>query len=240
MVACLAVTVMFGSGIWFLLGHPVFAITRVVILGRVHTPQGELELAVESFMHTSRLLIFRQSNRFLFDVRALEQAVQEQFHLARVVARQQTGTVELTMEERTSNLLWETDGQTYVVDLQGLVVREALPQDRGLTLPLFIDENDLAVTLGTQVMEPKEIENVFRFQKRIGEFGIDFTKTKVNRVAGKWMGIVTMEGYEIYLDASGDIDRQTSNLATLLGQQTVDRTTIEYIDLRFGDQVYYK
>jgi hypothetical protein len=51
---------------------------------------------------------------------------------------------------------------------------------------------------------------------------------------------VTEDGYGILFDALGDIDAQLQNLDVVLREQVEDRGSLEYIDLRFGDRVYFK
>ena len=51
---------------------------------------------------------------------------------------------------------------------------------------------------------------------------------------------MTQVGYSILFDLTGNIDEQFRNLMVVLQEQVEDPTRLEYIDLRFGDKVYFK
>ncbi len=217
-----------------------FGVESVSVVGLTHTPREDLETQVNEYLQSSVYLFFTRSNQFLFRNDILEQQLETHMNLARASIHQDGARVETTLEERTPNLLWPTKNRTYVVALDGIVVREATQADRSQALPLFVDQNDAAIEPGNVILTKEEIIRIFDFQKRIGELGIFFTQTNVNRVAGKSMNLVMQDGYEIYFDDTGDIPMQVSNLKTLLEQHVIDPSAIEYVDLRFGDQVFYK
>lgn len=222
------------------LSHPIFEIRDVRVVGAKNTLRDDIEFQINSYLRLRRMLFFRNSNQFLFNEKKLHNQLLNELSLASVDINELGTAIEITIQERTSNLLWMTGGHTYVVDLEGIVVRESIGSIPGDPLPLFVDQNDIEVNIGSVVLTRDEIYSIFDFHKRIGELGVEFTQTKINRVAGKWMSLVTSDGYEIYFDASGDIQQQISILKTLFDQRIIDPSVVEYVDLRFGEQVYYK
>lgn len=66
----------------------------------------------------------------------------------------------------------------------------------------------------------------------------DKTCSYVNAIRD--VGIKTQEGPEIYFDSGFDIDLQLSNLKKVLASKIDDISTIEYIDARFRDTVYFR
>ncbi|MEK7167221.1 MAG: hypothetical protein AAB732_02325 [Patescibacteria group bacterium] len=54
--------------------------------------------------------------------------------------------------------------------------------------------------------------------------------------------VVTQSGFEIYFDVfSSDLNQQINNLSKVLNQEIKDKiSSLEYIDLRFGNRIYYK
>lgn len=224
----------------FILSHPIFDIKEARITGLKNTPKEYLESQIISHLQSKQFIFFRNSNQFLFDSEKLKKQLLNEFSATSINIKKSGTTIDISIQERTSNLLWITGGHTYVVDLEGIIVREFSDSISNEPLPLFFDKNNIKVDVGSSVLTRDEINSIFDFHKRIGELGVVFTKTNVNRVAGKWMSLSTLDGYEIYFDATGDIQDQVSNLKTLIEQRLIDTTNIEYIDLRFGEQVYYK
>ncbi|OGL95169.1 hypothetical protein A2348_02500 [Candidatus Uhrbacteria bacterium RIFOXYB12_FULL_58_10] len=173
----------------------------------------------------------------------------------------------IDVKEKTSQLLWQVGGRVFLADIQGIVIRELTdveleewraadsPSPEPLSdgtiltptppnplkrLPLFVDVNATPIEIGNTVLSKEEVANLFVFHKRLEEMDIPFTQTNIDRLAGKWMAVRTEAGYDILFDAAGDVDAQMRNLVVLLRDTIKDQSTLEYIDLRFGDHVYYK
>ncbi len=227
-----------------LFSHRALAIQRVSIDGLNQIDRMAFETEVRAYLDQRALLFFHRSNQFLFSGADFQLALEGAFTFASISISQAGKELRITVKERTSNLLWETDKE-YVVDLQGVITRPLqrdVPSDAELAfrLPLFYDINQVAVLIGVPVLTPEEITQVFRFHEILLSQGIPYTQTRVNRLAGGWMSIVTQVGYEIYFDVTGDIEAQGESLKTVLATQVEDPEDLEYIDLRFGDHVYFK
>jgi hypothetical protein len=197
---------------------------------------------VRDALSQQAVLFFKRSNQFLFSPEKLKRALEEHFTFGSLSVAASGKGIELMLEERTSNLIWMAD-QAYVVDLQGIVVRRFVREtetELASRLPMFYDVNQVAVFIGSPVLTPFEIEQIFRFHEILAVQGIAFTQTNINRIVGGWMSIVTQQGYEIYFDANGDIEGQGEHLKTVLAEEIEDPDILEYIDLRFGDRVYFK
>ncbi|MEK7620120.1 MAG: hypothetical protein AAB413_02700 [Patescibacteria group bacterium] len=231
----------------FFFGHDWFEIQHVEVRGVEYIPTQELESAITVYADESALLFFHRSNRFLFSSDVLAQALEDQFALSSVSIGLREGTIFVELEERTSNLFWKTQDRLFVVDLEGIVVREITdPEDSMLQqpnlkkLPIFVDANDVEVHVGSPVLTPEEIESAFHFFTSLETAGIAYTYIELDRLAGKWVQLMTQVGYSILFDLTGNIDEQFRNLMVVLQEQVEDPTRLEYIDLRFGDKVYFK
>ena len=245
-VVALGILVIVLGTIVSVFAHPAFRIRRVEVLGIEYIQPAVLETVVAGYLDERALLFFKRSNRFLFSGSNLSRMLEEQFALAHILVGLQEGTVYVQLEERTSNLFWKTQGRLYVVDLEGVVVREVqdeqdtiLQQPNLKELPIFIDTNDVAVDVASLVLTPEEVKSAFTFFEHLTQAGIAYTHIELDRVAGKWVKLVTQQGYSILFDLTGDIDEQYKNLTVVL-QEVADTSTLEYIDLRFGDKVYYR
>ena len=70
------------------------------------------------------------------------------------------------------------------------------------------------------------------------EIGTDF----INIVSDKRVDVETLEGWDIYFNLKDKISSQVLNLGLVLKEKISSeaRRNLEYVDLRFGNQVYYK
>ncbi len=228
----------------FLFAHPALGIQEVVIHGLTHIDHKEFETEVLSYLDERALLFFHHRNQFLFSDKDLLSRLEQHFTFASLSVSQEGKKLYIAVEERSSNLIWVTD-QEYVVDVHGVVVRQLnreQTEDAKLAsqLPLFYDINQVPVSVGSVVLTEQEIVSVFAFHKILASQDIPFTQTRLNRLVGGWMSVVTQKGYEIYFDVTGDIETQGEALKTVLAEEIEDPADLEYIDLRFGDHVYFK
>ncbi|MBI4592353.1 hypothetical protein HY733_02810 [Candidatus Uhrbacteria bacterium] len=227
----------------FLFTNELFRITHVDVSGVESIDTSILETTITEYLHERAFLVFRRSNQFLFSSDDLSRSLEEQFALASNSMSLQGGTLFIHLEERSSNLFWKTSDRLYVVDLEGIVVREVThPEDPILQqeLPVFIDVNGLEVTIGSQVLTSTEVDAAFELFMHLNELEIAFQYLELDRLAGKWVKLVTDQGYSILLDLTGNINEQIQNLSIVLQEQVEDPSTLEYIDLRFGDKIYFK
>ncbi|NQV89934.1 hypothetical protein HQ487_00830 [Candidatus Uhrbacteria bacterium] len=238
--------VIFGCSSFFLM-HPWFRIEQVDVYGTEYLHRTDFEGDVTSYMNEHVGFFFKKSNQFLFSSESLSEELLKNFALASISIGVTEGHLSIRLEERTSNLLWKTQGKLYVVDLQGIVIREVINEEDEIftqtnvsELPIFIDKNDVRVEIGSVVLQKNEVDQAFIFLTYLQEAGIEYSYTEVDRVAGKWVKIVAKDDFGILIDLTGDIQSQYDNLALILTDQVKDTSTLEYIDLRFGDKVYYK
>lgn len=93
-----------------------------------------------------------------------------------------------------------------------------------------------------------ETDKSIRFEKII-QFIVDVSNNfdfKIDRVEiYQDKGVSTTRGttsekWQIYFDSSGDLETQTMNLFLILRETIIDRSELSYIDLRFGQKIFYK
>jgi hypothetical protein len=242
----------------FFFSHSFFKIAVVEINGVEYIDRTDLEEVVLSYVNESVYLFFDKSNQFLFSKDQMSELLTSEFALASVSVKHGAGRLKIEIEERTSNLVWVTNGSVYIADLSGVIVREldagtlewlrsgiipeGAPVDAAhlISLPLFTDKNSIDVTLGSVVFKEIEIENIIQFHEGLIERGIEFSGTDIDRLAGKWMRVGTVRGYGILFDAVGNIEEQLRNLDVVLHEKAERVDDLDYIDLRFGDRIYYK
>ncbi len=268
-----AVLITVSTVTWFFFGSRFFSIQTVAVSGTETISSEEMIARVWEELHRPHFLIFSSSNRFIYNADVLRSSLASKYFfesltIDRVCTWNGTGcALTIAAKEKTSQLLWKSDDQVYLVDLQGMVIRElqssemdawsapeppppeplpdgtipeALPPHPLKKLPVFIDENSATVTVGTSVLSLDEVSRAFQFFERLKGMGISYTSTRVDRLAGKWMSLRTTVGYDLLFDAAGDVQSQADALMVLLRDTVKDPSGLQYIDLRFGDHVYYK
>ena len=107
-------------------------------------------------------------------------------------------------------------------------------------LPLFSDINESPVTVGSPVLSSQEVTGMFQFRELIATVPLTIKQIDIDRLAGKWVRAQTTSGFDVLFDPVGDVSGQIERLKTVLTQTITDVEALQYIDVRFGDRVYYK
>lgn len=227
----------------YALAAPRFDIAQVAVEGCTSIDPERVRAAVDGALSQRVALFFRRRNAFLFDAVRAEEAIRSAFDLEELSVTQDGDRVLVRLREKTSRLLWRSGEGRYLVGADGTVIRalggdEAVPQAE--PLPAFLDVNRTEVAPGDAVMRPEEVAGAFAFQEALRAIGILFGVTRVDRLSGTWMSVATADGYDILFDPGADALNQADNVRVVLSTQVKDPTKLRYVDVRFGDHVYYK
>ncbi len=248
-VGCLAFLV---AGILFLLGSQRFVINNITISGLEHIDPVELEPIIADYLDDSALLFWSKSNMFLFKTDELSNAISTRFTFADVSVSSSGNDLHLAITERTANLLWVIGEAYFVADLEGVLVRQLSASEAEIVqssdsdgsligdLPIFTDKNEIDAQIGDFVLTDTEVKGVFLFHEHLELLNIDFTHTIFDRLAGKWVSVETRQGYSILFDPTASVEDQSVRLQSLISSLEKEVDELEYIDLRFGEHVYYK
>ncbi len=216
-----------------------FTIRNVDVQGTKYFSTKVFEDVLRRYFDKPFLLVFDHRNRFVYQEQDLQKQLRSTFAFESLTLRLEDQTLHIGVVEKDSIVIWQTATKQYVVDLEGTIVRDVATEDM-LDLPIFVDRNNTPVSIGARVMTKQEVENILLFHEQLTKQQIAIQNTQIDRVAGKWMGVETQQGYEILFDATGDIVAQAERLQIILRDKVPDVARLNYIDLRFGDHVYFQ
>ncbi len=233
----------------FLYSYSGFALKDVSITGLNPNAQSEFQKQSNEYLQSSHLFFFHSTNRFLFSEKKLQETLSKSFSFDSIHIRVSHNTIFVDVKERASQFTWKTGSDTFLVDLSGTLMQkiessqippQLVQPSKIQPLPVFIDRNNTVVNVGDHVLSSSEITNIFLFVHRLAEQSISTKEIQIDQLAGKWRGVLTNQGYTILFDPSTDVTTQAEKLKTLLQNTLKDTSHLQYIDLRFGDHVYYK
>jgi len=200
----------------------------------------QMEEEIRQYLSQSHVFFFHNTNRFLFSKKKLQDFLGQTFAFDQLTISLKKQTLSLTVKERTSDIVWKTDKELYLADLKGIITKKIDALDEKTPLPIMIDRNGKSIAIGEQILSETQIKNILSFHQLLFAQGISFTETQIDLQVGKWIGVLTTQGYTILFDPDGDLNAQSDRLSVLLKDTLKDLSKLQYIDLRFGDHVYYK
>ncbi|TSD03874.1 MAG: hypothetical protein Greene071421_533 [Parcubacteria group bacterium Greene0714_21] len=221
---------------------PMFQVQRVVSNGSI---RGEEIVAHVQKLVPSRVLFLETRSIFLFKRNQMEQLVLEQFPEVENVRvfREFPSTLALRIIERKEVAQWCTTNSCFALDNKGIIFK---PDDSGTLMKISSVNKPQDVALGERVLDTSLLAKLIDFQKRVEQ--IDLLKQANIRVLSS--GIVSnarvsfslSEGWKIFFNPEESLDWQITKLRLVLEKKipAEKRGSLEYIDVRFGNQAYLK
>lgn len=107
---------------------------------------------------------------------------------------------------------------------------------------VIYDLENKNVTIGEQILSKDQIQKIISIIEIFNKIvGVDILYFELNSSNIYDLVISTKEGWKVYMNITEDIDTQLDNLKLIFDEKfKQDRSSLEYIDLRFGEKVYYK
>jgi cell division septal protein FtsQ len=232
-------------------------INKVTVTGNSVVTTEELLSLAESQLTGSYFFMFPKRNMFLYPHRAIEASVTERYAKIQKATIETEGlkTITLVIRERKPFALWcagtlhENSDECYFLDEDGLVFAPA-PHFTG---NVFLRYHGLLFTEdGTAA--PKDADptrlhflSVAEFQRLT--FFLDALKNSgIHPVSLSLTDAMDIDlelenGARLMLSRDQNLSEILDNLESILGTEELSREMferVEYIDLRFGDRVYYR
>jgi cell division septal protein FtsQ len=239
-----------GSAVYFIFYSPYFSIKSINISGLERINHEEIKGMVETQMAERRFFIFKQNNIFVFDENAASKNINEKYALKVFkIDKRLPEALIISVEERSPALIWKTSEKYYIVDWDGTIIREITPEEvsgyqenqPGAKMALVFDDSNASVGFKDKILSSETVLAISNLQINIPAAGLMISNFKVTDKNDSAIKCLTGEGWEIYFSVIGDLNAQLEKLRTFLKEKkSEDRKSLQYVDLRFTDRIYYK
>lgn len=228
--------------VWLFFFSPFFAIKDIEVEGAEMSKAEQITTLAWDQTKDRRWLVVPQSRLLSFDTDKLIEEIQREYIFDGIkVNRKLSGTVKIEITEKTPAAVWFENDTYYVLDQEGFV----LAQEMTIRPDLPLLHNNASPVITVKQL-PEE-------QRTTLDHGIELYKLTANQFSylkGKHITIppehqtlvLALDGGQlIYFTTRQDIASQLEKLDMLLKTELKNRLpAIDYIDLRFGDKIYYK
>ena len=146
-------------------------------------------------------------------------------------------TVKIIVLEHDNKLVWQSNGERFLVSIQGKVTKKIEPTETN-NFPIVIDNQNLRVTLGDKIVSPSFVSFINNISNDFFNYtNIKPTTFSVNETTFD-VNLATEAGFYVKFDTMRSSTKQLENLKKVL---VAKRSEIkEYVDLRVDGWAYYK
>lgn len=211
----------------------LFAIRTISVQPAVRTAvlTPEIRTALRANFWQGNLLTL-SSGHLTSDLLAADPTLQQV-----TITRQWPHGLSVVISEKVASLGWETAGQTFIIDHNGIVLQ---PAQSTAHLTIVQDDSNLPVHPGQQVVTPQFVTFCQQLEEQIPNTGLTLTKLEIHDTTFD-LYATTNRGYQIIFDTSRAVGPEINDLkATLKALVQQHATPSQYIDLRIAGRAYYQ
>lgn len=199
---------------------------------------------VNQELSTYKFFVLPRRNTFFLGKKNLSDKINSTYNLESLKIKRGWQSLEISIKEKISYvILYNLKNQTFFfTDLNGRVVQEITKETAlqylGAKKFAVLNVNEDEIKIGDNVITDKmadyilNLDNYLKTQPGLNVQG--YEKKGIDEVT-----LVTKEGWRAYFDINLDIKTSVDNLLLVRSKFNRDKK-FEYIDLRFGDKVFYK
>ena len=247
---CFAIALMGGAayGVSYASYLPQFSIQNIEVRGVGEVSESEVRSRAEVVLHNDSYSFISRANIFLYPRAQLEEAIKEYFPRiegVRVARESLLGTaLVVSIQERVAFATW------CMVDAT-LGAKTCYEMDKGgfIFAPVGTSSANSYVFYGAlpatsapvgQRFLPGRFTGIIALLERLGQAG--FVPRSVSTEGEQDFSIALAEGYELRASFGADVSGFVRDLELILSSDVLrgKESQLEYIDLRFGNRVYYK
>jgi cell division septal protein FtsQ len=211
----------------------------VILVNNEDLVLDNIQPLIDEQLDSRRYLIFKNNNYFLFNQDKLSQLLMENYNLDYVeIVKKFPHTLEITVQEKISQFIWQKDDTLYLLGANGALNRQINIRDEKY---LILQDFRAIQPTGEQILNQNELDIINNIYSNWQETFV--SEPRLDKII-LTDDLSTIEaqvklGYKVKIDPDKDIKEQLDNLDKVLAGDIVG-LDIDYIDLRFGDRVFFK
>ena len=235
-----------AGSVLFLLFLPQLQFGHVSLSGNTSVASEDIMHSADRFLSKRVVWFFPRSNVLLFRPHVLESYILQEFpRLASAdVTRSFSRELTLDVSERSPWGLYckISVRDCFYIAEDGILTAPA-PRLTGNAVFRITDQRTMSAffILGERALEESRatfFQQVISLLKN--RYKVMVQEIMLGRVFQDQTEIFTNEGWYVLFDERTNKERALENLALVLDQHITDRSTLEYIDIRFEGKVFYK
>jgi len=217
-----------------------FKIQNIEVNGLQKIKRESIDNIVHNFLTKRRFLLFSGRNFWLMKESALKAEMNKYYYFEKleIDSRLPNGLV-ITVVERQPLINWVVNDVCFHIDLTGAAIGYC-ENDSGLFS--IRDLSQKQVTIGQSVITADQLANIIKLHQEVKKRLLDRYNPLFYELNNQLFTAKTDTGPEIRYNLSLGVGEQVGRLDLSLKQKDLadNYLNLKYIDLRFGDKVFYQ
>jgi cell division septal protein FtsQ len=220
-------------------------ITTVVVEGNQRLAEPDIRAIVDQQFERRNVFGFSQRNLIALSKRQTVRQLAEVFPYTKFsINKDVPHTVRIKVKEPMVAALWRSSLGSWYINAEGVVVGPASTQSAVVTqddeLVILRDASGAEVQIGKSLITPTLIEFLSKLAEGIGaQTDLEIAEMRLDRPGADFVTVEAADGSEILFRVTDDPNVQINRLKVLLETKIKD-SRVRYIDLRFGDKIFYR
>ncbi len=230
---------------WFIFASSYWKINDVSINGLDRMSNDEILKMVRDQLSGRNWLILPQNNLLFFNQEKFLTLARDKYRFQDIQVRKEwPNKLIVGIKEKTLACAWNEGDRYYLLDSEGYVLDDANPLElKDKNYPLISNESTLRIEGGqikadkNYIGKAQEITDAIR-SKAQEEISIDrfIVDNDIDTIK-----LVTTDGVKVYFNTAQNLNNQIEKLLLLKREKLKDDFgSKKYIDLRFGDKIYFQ
>ncbi|NCN07394.1 hypothetical protein GW933_01735 [Candidatus Falkowbacteria bacterium] len=225
--------------LYIIIYSDLFKIQTIDVNGADLINKIELEQIVDEQLNNWRWFILPQQNILFISKSNIIKAIGGKYGLDEIAIKRGWKKITINIKERINYLIIKNNDKLFFVDKQGIIIREIRPEESNIYIsefPLMLTDKE--TTIGTEAVSSTIVDFILQLNDKLKSLGIEINNYKsggLNEITA-----ITKLGWQAHFDVTSNFDTAIENMQMVLNNKVKDRSVLEYIDLRFGDKIYYK
>lgn len=227
-----------GGIIYFVFFSNFFSVKKIIIVNNKNVTQKEVEDILFPILSEN----FFSRNIIFFDAVDASNMLHEKNDKIRTAAikKKWPQTLEVNLEERSTEIIWQTQNINYGIDKDGIVYLENV-NPAGASI--VVDRSNVPVKLNSKIVLPKFVAFIkILVDKLPQKTGLTIAGLSINETTRE-LEVKTGQGFIVYFDTMRSPEAQIDNLIKVIDKVKASqkgKLYLEYVDLRLENKLYYK
>ncbi|MFH1769384.1 MAG: FtsQ-type POTRA domain-containing protein [Parcubacteria group bacterium] len=237
--------IVLAGAVYLLFFNKSFDVRFIEIDAPASIPEATIKTLADTWLDESSLGIKHRNNSIVFRPSGMEGVLENSFPIIKSVSvnRVSAHTISITIVERDPVGIWciVNTEKCFYFDINGFAFAE-ISKSSGYLFANINDYRDRDIQLGEYVEDKIWIDNIMYVKRTLQFGGVGMKYFEISEEGVNEFAVRTAEGWDILFANDTNVRQQGETLLSFLKEKITpeERETLDYVDLRIQDRIYYK